>query len=356
MPLRLALLGLLLAAPAAHAQTATLVGQVVDTAGEPLPGANVYLSGTTRGTATDGEGRFRIPAVELGAHRLVASILGFTTGTEDIRLTEPGEAGPFTFRLREATLELGAVEVTARASPAHRARVRRFRDAVLGETANARDVAIENPSVIAFSEGGGTLRADAAAPLVVTNRALGYRLRFDLAAFQARDGRVRYAGEERFEALAPADAAQAARWREARARAYRGSLRHLLQALAAGRALADGFAFHLVPDDTDARGRPLASRAVHPTEVFRPAPYPRGWFELWTDGRLEVTYTGELDPRDAGEARQVSELRARGGRALVDARGALAPDASLGVTGWLAGERLADLVPLGYRPPERRAR
>ena len=356
MPLRsVALLGLLLAALPAGAQPATLVGRVTDTAGAPLPGANVYLSGTTRGTATDAEGRFRIERVELGAYRLVASLLGFTAGTRDVRLTEPGEAGPFGFELAETTLELGTVRVEARADPRHARRVDRLREAVLGETENASTARVENPADVRFTERGDVLRADAAAPLVILNPALGYRLHFDLRALEASARRVQLQGDERFQPLVPADSAQARTWRAARARAYRGSLRHLLQALASGRALADGFAFTLHPDGTDARGRPFPARPVHPTEIFRPAAYPRGWFELRADGRLEVVYTGEVAPRGPDDARQVSTLRTHGG-ALVDARGALADDASLTATGRFAAERLADLVPLDYRPPERRAR
>ncbi|MGB3617331.1 MAG: TonB-dependent receptor plug domain-containing protein, partial [Catalinimonas sp.] len=67
----------LLACAPAWAQTA-LTGTVQDTGGEPLAGVSVLEKGTTRGTITDVNGRFRfIPTDE--AEALVFSFVGFMT-------------------------------------------------------------------------------------------------------------------------------------------------------------------------------------------------------------------------------------------------------------------------------------
>ena len=362
----LAVLGLLLvlAAPA-QAQTATLVGRVTDTAGAPLPGANVYLSGTTRGTATDAEGRFRIERVELGAYRLVASLLGFTAGTQDVRLTDPGEAGPFVFELREAVAELGEVDVTAEGpDPRWLRRYERFKRTLLGESENAALTDIENPYVLDFSERGGTLRATASAPLVVVNRALGYTLTYDLETFEASDTRVRYHGEELFEEMEPADDAEAARWHVARAQAYRGSLRHLLQSLIAGQTEADGFAFvHRALSEDGEQLREYAGRPWSPADFFGPSEEQAGWYTLRFPGLLGVTYDAEPEvpsyltsawfrgARVRPEPFQRSDLRVEEGEALVDPRGTPADPFAVSAMGYIAFERLGDLVPEEYVPP-----
>ena len=176
----------LLAALPAAAQT-TLFGTVTDTDGATLPGATVYLSGTTRGVVADDDGRFRLTGVSPGAYRLVASLVGFTAGTQDIRINAgQAEAGPFAFRL--VAVDLGEVVVEARGDERFRRRLETFTRVLLGESENARQTRIVNPEVLDFSSSaltGGALRASTRAPLVVENRALGYRLTYDLRLFSS---------------------------------------------------------------------------------------------------------------------------------------------------------------------------
>ena len=62
----------LLAAVAAHGQTAQLRGQVTDPSGALVPGATVSLSRTLT-TTTTGDGRYSFPVIEPGQYRLQAS-------------------------------------------------------------------------------------------------------------------------------------------------------------------------------------------------------------------------------------------------------------------------------------------
>ena len=61
------LLCLLLFPTLVFAQKLTVNGQVKDTQGEPITGANVAIKGTTTGTITDLDGMFSIPDVEQGS-------------------------------------------------------------------------------------------------------------------------------------------------------------------------------------------------------------------------------------------------------------------------------------------------
>ncbi|GAB5517800.1 MAG: TonB-dependent receptor [Rhodothermales bacterium] len=82
MPRLLALLlGSFLVVPFSFAQ-GRIAGTITDAeTGEPLIGANVVLTGTTTGSATDTEGRFEIGNVDAGTYQVTASMLGFESVT-----------------------------------------------------------------------------------------------------------------------------------------------------------------------------------------------------------------------------------------------------------------------------------
>ena len=58
----------------AWAQTKTLSGVIKDANGQPIPGANVVIRGTTRGTTTDSQGRYTLSDVPANARVQVSSI------------------------------------------------------------------------------------------------------------------------------------------------------------------------------------------------------------------------------------------------------------------------------------------
>ena len=61
----------------AQAQTGVLRGRVTEEGGEAIAGATVSIKGTTRGTFTDGDGRYEISAT--AGETLVYSFVGYTT-------------------------------------------------------------------------------------------------------------------------------------------------------------------------------------------------------------------------------------------------------------------------------------
>jgi len=69
---------LLLLSNVAIAQN-TLFGNIEDTNGEPLPGANIMLVGTDYATMSDADGFFLFRNLEVGQYQLEVSYVGFTT-------------------------------------------------------------------------------------------------------------------------------------------------------------------------------------------------------------------------------------------------------------------------------------
>ena len=67
----------LVAAPRYHS-TGTITGIIEDVdTGEPLPGVNILIEGTVRGTGTNGQGAFVLANVPGGTHTLIVSMIGY---------------------------------------------------------------------------------------------------------------------------------------------------------------------------------------------------------------------------------------------------------------------------------------
>jgi len=98
-----------------HAQdreAATVRGVVVDTAGAPLPGANVRVQDTRTGVSTDGSGTYELSSVAPGERTIVASFVGYEETTRTVTL-EPGETRTLDFTLTSGAVGLDDVVVTA---------------------------------------------------------------------------------------------------------------------------------------------------------------------------------------------------------------------------------------------------
>ncbi|MDA0874945.1 MAG: TonB-dependent receptor, partial [Bacteroidetes bacterium] len=83
--MRLTFLAMLLAL-ALPGNARQISGRVVDQDGLAVPGVNVLVEGTSRGTATDTEGRWRLDGLDEGVVSLRFSAIGFRTEVRTVRL------------------------------------------------------------------------------------------------------------------------------------------------------------------------------------------------------------------------------------------------------------------------------
>lgn len=166
---------------------ATLAGRVTDAAiGGPLPGANVFLAGTTRGDASDKSGHYIIPNIPVGTYELVVSMMGYERQKQTIEFTKIGEV-VINFSLQPKILQGEEVVVTADDAKEWRKNLKIFERAFFGVKDFAKECKLLNPEVLDFDydRDSGHFRATAEQPLRFINNALGYEVTFIMQFFTA---------------------------------------------------------------------------------------------------------------------------------------------------------------------------
>ena len=99
----------------AFSQAVTVKGLVKDSNNKkPLVGANVYIAGTSMGTATTDEGKYDIANVSPGTYTLKASYIGYESEEVEV-IVQAGKELEQDFELKYVTIEGKTVEVTAQA-------------------------------------------------------------------------------------------------------------------------------------------------------------------------------------------------------------------------------------------------
>ena len=219
---------LLLSSFCLHAQV-TISGKIIDRQGKPLQGASVYLNNTTIGTISDTKGYFNISA-EHGYYALIVSYVGFETSKYNLNTLEiPDE---LVFELYEKTNVLDEIVMKHEYKPSKRAYfLRKFRKNFLGQSFIAQKAKIRNEYVIKFDydQTNDILEAYALEPLIIENKALGYKLTYDLTHFELQPIGVTYMGYTRYEFM-EGNSKKKRKWEAERELAYNGSLRHFLTA------------------------------------------------------------------------------------------------------------------------------
>ena len=354
--------GALLPAAAQPSQSATVKGRVLDAETDaPLPDTHVFIAQTMNGTVTDSTGRFQLDGVRPGAKRLVVSRVGFVNEAKNFRLP-PGRQHVFTIRLESEVLKSPPVTVSAERDEEWYERLDRFKRLFIGSSGHARKCTLVNPEVLRFEKKWwGKFKARAEKPLIIENRALGYRLTYVLKEFEESGPVVRWDGEPLFEPLTPDDSAQAAQWQINRREAYYGSIRHFLRALLDDRLEEEQFDLYRLPRASAFRYTSRADRMPTSRDrLLEPGPDSMHLLNTWD--RLEVVYRGEpeseayLDWADLHRAPrdiQVSQIELNEHPIHIDPYGKIIEPYGATLYRYFAFTlRMSNLLPREYEPPE----
>jgi hypothetical protein len=224
---------ILLPSLAALAQN-SLTGRVIDSlTQEPLAFVSIYFANTTLGTTTDTEGKFSLRNIPAGKYDLTVSFVGYYS-TQVSLAFDQNTTHTVNVALTEKATQLNEVVVSPDNSN-RQFNLQTFRQGFLGTTRNARSARIVNEDDLDFDFDAQTrvFTAFSRNPIIVENKALGYRLIYDLYDFKIdyTNNAQAFFGIPRFENLADKTKG---RWDRERKRAYLGSFSHFVRLLRSG--------------------------------------------------------------------------------------------------------------------------
>ena len=243
-------------------------GRVIDaTTGDPVPDAHVFYSGTTIGDSSDSEGYFKLPHPRVDQVDLIVSMLGYSGQKRRIER----RSFDFTeqiFDLMPVVLDLAGVEVVGDIPKEWKRNLKRFEDLLFSTTEYGNKCEIENPEVLhlSYDYKNESISASARVPLRIVNRALGYHVTIIDIKLEGNERGYTFTGEFQFQELPSLSTKDQKKWEERRAKIYRGSMRHFLQALVSDRLEDEGFAVYHVTR----RGQALIDRPIAEMNVANP--------------------------------------------------------------------------------------
>lgn len=331
---------------------------------ETLPGVNVFLDKTNRGTSTNKYGRFHLDDIPDGLYTVVASMVGYKK--LELELTFPRDkTHQFEFLLKPDTVKLKEVVVVENRPRKWLRNLKKFKEYFLGYTKNADKTEILNPEVLEFKSNNSFI-ATALKPLEIRNNALGYDITFFLDRLLAKDQILQVNGHSLYTEREPENSKQLANWMAERKRAYNGSYRHFTQSLNNGNYYEEGFRIYL----TDHLRKFGSGRItnVNSTQLENTnrilIPAKPGQLALSTKGLelpyLRVEYIDERIERRLVQRKlvaekmyyQVSWMEFPRAKAVVDIRsgGEVAPYRAILHGYWGFSNRIPDLLPANYDP------
>jgi len=357
----------------------TVTGHIFDSETKaPLYLANVFLSNTTWGAASDENGAFRIDRVKPGVYQMVITMMGYEKQVRPVVIPRTRQQSIPVF-LKPTVYNMESVAVEAEVPREWHRHLDRFKREFLGMSVNAQNTIIENPEVLDFSADrmSGLFRAVSAGPLHVENNALGYRITFFMQSFNAKTAAyLRYTGEARFIPMDPPDKETQALWEKNRRTAYEGSIVHFFKSALQGRSRREGFFMYILEHGIDTE-MPDYSKPVLPDTLILPGKNPHE-FLVFLPKYAMIIYNNENEPETykqfigsdkkrpgsryieksihSGTEYQISYVSTEFSPLTVYETGHLYTPDLFSAAGYWTWERIADMLPLNYEPPQQNSR
>jgi len=204
--------------------------------------ASIYFSGTYIGTHSDQDGNFELDISKYASMPLTISALGYYSVT----LTDFSFSDPNIIYMTPKVFDLGEVVIKGKSLASRRKNnLKLFKNAFLGLTQNAGLCKITNENDITFNYNSDkdTLKAFASKPILIENRALGYRVTYFLDKFELykRKNSFQFTGNIIFNEDLTSEKSQKQLFETSRRKAYLGSRMHFFRALWSNTLDANGF-------------------------------------------------------------------------------------------------------------------
>lgn len=237
--------------------------------GLPVPGCSVFINNTSKGTMSDNNGNFQLNDVPGGKHELIVSSIGYETSVYSFS----SEQLPLQLRieLQVKVKELQNVVVEPSEEQGWDRWGKLFTDNFIGYTPNAMHCKIKNQKAIKFRyyKKSNRVIAYADEPIILENRALGYKISYKLEEFEVnfKTHISVFFGYPFFEDMDSNRKGRMSKWKRNRDKAYYGSMMHFMRSLYADSIAQNGFEarrMFRVPNEEKERVRKIyaANRVV----------------------------------------------------------------------------------------------
>jgi hypothetical protein len=208
----------------------------------PIENALVYFNGTSVGTYTDKNGNFILDISKNISMPLTVSALAYNS----ITISDFSNRDPLLIELTPKIFELKEVIVIGKGNPqARKANFALFRRVFLGTTPNSLNCEIinENDITLVFNSKDETLRAFSSKPIIIKNKALGYKLYYYLNKFEycKTNNKLFLLGNYIFTDEPTLNKIQQQKFERRRETSYLGSRMHFFRALWENKLDAEGF-------------------------------------------------------------------------------------------------------------------
>ena len=323
--------------------------------GQPLAGASVFCQNTTTGTISKSDGSFslRLPN---GGYDMVVSYTGYET--QMIRIgkgNKDNDSLHIIMKEEDKSMSEVVVAGSAEVADGWDKYGKFFLDNFIGTTPNAAECTLENKDAVKFYfyKKRNKLRVKATDALVITNNALGYKIKYQLDSFvyDYNTNISSYTGYPLFEAL-QGDPEQQAKWKENRLDSYAGSRLHFVRSWYDSTLKEEGFVLEWA--DSSNKNKLTTLKDPYDGKFYG---VDSGDVEISLSGRLRVSYTNQVpDPQYLTEhhfplntAVEISAIDMSDG-IVIEENGYFYDQADVTNLGYWAWKKLAELLPYDYLP------
>jgi len=335
-------------------KTFSIDGIILDKSGQPLVGASVFCQNTTVGTLSKNDGGFHLRLAN-GGYDLVVSYTGYET--QVIRISKDHLATDtlkVQMKEQDKALEQAVVTGSAEVADGWDKYGQFFLDNFIGTTPNAAQCTLDNKEVLKFYfyKKRNKLRVKATDQLIVTNNALGYRIKYQLDSFvYDYGGNVgSYTGYPLFESL-DGTPDQQSMWKKNRLYSYSGSRLHFIRSWYDSTLDDEGYVLELADSGSNKMRR---LEDPYDAKIYS---RDSGDVQVNVQGRLRVSYTSQVPDRKyllqnkypLTTPAQISALDIANGF-VIEENGYFYDQGDVSNIGYWAWKKLAELLPYDYLP------
>jgi len=359
-----------------------ICGNIIDAeTREPIGYANIFISNSSIGGASDKNGYFELRNVPYGRYEIIASVIGYEVLKANVGIYNDSRRN-FRFEMYKQPIQFPEIIVSGKKTWKRARQLKQFRRNLLGTSKNSKKTYIKNEDVIHFKEDEhGILWAFSNEPLDIVNNALGYNIRYVLEDFELAPEYVRYTGYPHFTEQTATTFHDSLDWPENRKNTYTGSLRHFLTTICENYEITDGdttervfvkdfgdmivSGVRLTYGDTthiEDEGFSViqtnyiygwarhADRRLVNTNWFLSEAENNNEMNLKFGGFLEVKYEDEFYPFKStiGRSKKESWINMTCESTILDKQGRYFDIYAIKTTGVWSKERVADMLPFDY--------